>query len=330
MNSIKDTVSEKLSRLFSDSPSKSSDQQPQARPYTKEGSSLSSVISIFLPSMSFSKFKDGDDVKSLQSHSFTWRSKSFSWRDRPLERYAECDDHNDHTEEGENGLIRSSIGVLNESFYTPRCNEEPNSARSVASGFEPFEDAPDGDSLEQSMPNLVDDSVFISPDLYDFFQSSLPNIVKGCQWSLLYSTAKHGISLRTLIRMSANSSGPCLLITGDKQGAVFGGLLEAPLRPTAKRKYQGTVQSFVFTTVYGEPRLFRPTGANRYFYLCMNEILALGGGGHFALCLDGDLLSGNSGPCDTFGNLCLAHDEEFELKNVELWGFTHASRYLTS
>lgn len=28
MNAIKDTVSEKLSRLFSDSPSKSSDQQP--------------------------------------------------------------------------------------------------------------------------------------------------------------------------------------------------------------------------------------------------------------------------------------------------------------
>lgn len=89
-------------------------------------------------------------------------------------------------EEGENGLVRSSIGVLNESFYTPRCNEEPNSARSVASGFEPFEDAPDGDSLEQSMPNLVEDSVFISRELYDFFQSSLPNIVKGCQWSLLY------------------------------------------------------------------------------------------------------------------------------------------------
>lgn len=27
-------------------------------------------------------------------------------------------------------------------------------------------------------------------------------------------------------------------ITGDKQGAVFGGLLECPLKPTAKRKYQ--------------------------------------------------------------------------------------------
>ncbi|XP_059285549.1 uncharacterized protein LOC132039026 isoform X2 [Lycium ferocissimum] len=302
-------------------------QSYQARPCTKEGRSLSSVLSFFLPSTNFIKLKDQNDVKPLQSHSFTWRSKSFSWRDRPLERYGEFDDHNnDYKEEGENGFIRSDIGVVNESFYTPRCNNgEPNSARSVASGFEAFED-----SLEQSMPDLIDDSVFISLDLYDFFQSSLPNIVKGCQWTLLYSTAKHGISLRTLIRRSANTSGPCLLITGDKQGAVFGGLLDAPLRPTSKWKYQGTIQSFVFTTVYGEPRLFRPTGANRYFYLCMNEFLALGGGGHFALCLDGDLLSGNSGPCDTFGNSCLAHDEEFELKNVELWGFTHASRYLTS
>lgn len=110
-----------------------------------------------------------------------------------MDRYTECDDHNDykempndHTEEGENGFIRCSIGVVNESFYTPRCNGEPNSARSVASGFEPFEDAFDSDSLEQSMPNLIDDSVFISPELYAFFQSVLPNIVKGCQWSLLY------------------------------------------------------------------------------------------------------------------------------------------------
>lgn len=29
-------------------------------------------------------------------------------------------------------------------------------------------------------------------------------------------------------------------------------------------------------------------------------------------------LSGTSGACDTFGNLCLAHNEDFELKNVEV------------
>ncbi|KAI4373874.1 hypothetical protein MLD38_011939 [Melastoma candidum] len=73
------------------------------------------------------------------------------------------------------------------------------------------------------------------------------------------STLKHGISLRTLIRKSVDSSGPCLLIVGDKQGAVFGGMLQSLLRPTTKRKYQGSNQTFVFTTLHGQPRLFRAT-----------------------------------------------------------------------
>jgi len=30
-------------------------------------------------------------------------------------------------------------------------------------------------------------------------------------------------------------------------------------------------------------------GANRYFTVCSPDFLALGGGGHFALYLDGDL-----------------------------------------
>jgi len=138
------------------------------------------------------------------------------------------------------------------------------------------------------------------------------------------STWKHGISLRTLLRKTENIQGPCLLIVGDMQGAVFGGLLNSPLRPTEKRKYQGTNQTFVFTTIHGEPRLFRPTGKNRFYYLCLNDALAFGGGGNFALCVDEDLLHGSSGSCDTFGNSCLAYTPEFELKNVELWGFTHS------
>lgn len=144
------------------------------------------------------------------------------------------------------------------------------------------------------------------------------------------STLKHGISLRTLLRKSAELPGPCLLVAGDKQGAVFGAMLECPLTTTPKRKYQGTSQTFLFTTIYGQPRIFRPTGANRYYYMCMNEFLAFGGGGSFALCLDEDLLKATSGPSETFGNECLASSTEFELKNVELWGFAHASQYLSS
>ncbi|XP_010264889.1 PREDICTED: nuclear receptor coactivator 7-like [Nelumbo nucifera] len=219
---------------------------------------------------------------------------------------------------------------VSESKEIPKvCEEDENhaSGRDII-GFHKNEEATSAHVPVNPVPKLMDKSSFISAELFEFFEASLPNIVKGCQWALLYSMTKHGLSLRTLIRKSADLPGPCLLIVGDMQGAVFGGLLECPLKPTTTKKYQGTNQTFVFTTIYGQPRLFRATGANRYFYLCSDDLLALGGGGNFALCLDGDLLRGTSGPCETFGNLCLAHSPEFELKNVELWGFTHSSQYL--
>ncbi|RAL54531.1 hypothetical protein DM860_001659 [Cuscuta australis] len=327
MYSIKDRVSETLSRLFSDSPIQSVDNQPVAGPDSKDGKSLSSILSFVLPSSSFDRSNDQHDRTPVQSPSFTWRSRSFKLEDRPLERFDDCDFEEDYED---TPYSRSGNGV---SEFNRIClmngrteNIEPNSARSVASGYEVFEDAHGFDF--EAMPNLSQESLFVTPNLYEFLQASLPNIVKGCQWILLYSTNRDGVSLRTLIHKSTDASGPCLLITGDKEGAVFGGLLDAPLTPTAKAKYQGTNQTFVFTTIYGEPRLFRATGANRYFFLCTNEQLAFGGGEHFALSMDGDLLSGSSGPSETFGNSCLAHNQEFELKNVELWGFKHASRYL--
>ncbi|CAA0807592.1 Polyol transporter 5 [Striga hermonthica] len=275
------------------------------RQHVKIEKSPSSVLSFILPSASLDWIRTksrGNEVnnepKFSDSSSFKWKSKSFSWKNKPLEK--EC-----HLE-----------------------TTEPGSGTSSSSGSDVFEDAVAPHSFEKPLPSFLKDSLFISQDLFEFFEASLPNIVKGCRWVLMYSTVRDGISLHTLVRKSTCLNGPCLLITGDKQGAVFGGLLDCPLKPTSKRRYQGTNQSFVFTTLYGEPRLFRPTGTNRYFYLCLNELIALGGGANFALSLSEDLLSGTSGPCETFGNLCLAHNHEFELKNVELWGFTHASQYL--
>jgi len=176
--------------------------------------------------------------------------------------------------------------------------------------------------LEMSEPSLLLSKHF-SSDLC----SALPTLAQGRKWVLLYSTWKHGISLHTLYRRSTLCPGPCLLVVGDRQGAVFGGLLAGPLSPTSSKKYQGTTDSFVFTNVSGTPVLFRPTGVNRYFTLCSTDSLALGGGGHFALYLDGDLLHGSSSSSETFGNSCLAHTEDFELKDVELWGFAYATKY---
>ncbi|ESW17810.1 hypothetical protein PHAVU_007G270400 [Phaseolus vulgaris] len=213
-----------------------------------------------------------------------------------------------------------------------KSDEKDDASRKSRSSSEAFDELYEKHSPTtpiKPLPNFTDHSTFISHDLNQFFESCLPNTTKGCQRVLLYSTMKHGISLRTLLRNSAKLYGPGLLIAGDTQGAVFGGLVDCPMQPTAKRKYQGTNKAFVFTTVNGEPRLFRPTGVNRYYYLCLYDLVAFGGGGGSpALCLDEDLLTGSSGPCDTFGNMCLAHTSEFELKNVELWGFTYTSPYL--
>lgn len=300
MYSFKDKVTQKFSHLFANSPNSSS---PQDSPYSKEGKPLSSYLSYIIPSISFDGSKSSKHHHDRKSASDGYNYENFEYQD--------C-----------------SPGYNRVDFMKDDIINEDQASRRSSSSSEVFEEAngqQTPNTPKKSPFNLTDNSTFVSPDLYEFFESCLPNIVKGCQWVLLYSTLKHGISLRTLIRKSAELSCPGLLIVGDMQGAVFGGLLDCPLKPTAKRKYQGTNQAFVFTTIYGPPRLFRPTGTNRYYYMCLNDLLALGGGGNYALSLSEDLLTGTSGPCDTFGNLCLAHSPEFELKNVELWGFTHAS-----
>lgn len=38
-------------------------------------------------------------------------------------------------------------------------------------------------------------------------------------------------------------------VVGDRKGAVFGGLVEAPLRPTNKKKYQVLLKTYKFHSV---------------------------------------------------------------------------------
>ncbi|KAL4376230.1 hypothetical protein GQ457_02G009320 [Hibiscus cannabinus] len=178
-----------------------------------------------------------------------------------------------------------------------------------------------GDLPETSEPSLL-----LTEKTRNALYESLPAIVHGRKWLLLYSTWRHGISLSTLYRRSMLWPGLSLLVVGDRKGAVFGGLVEAPLKPTNK-KYQGTNSTFVFTDRPGDTVIFHPTGANRYFTLCSSEFLAIGGGGHFALYLDSDLLNGSSSFSETYGNPCLAFSEDFEVKEIELWGFVYGSKY---
>ncbi|KAM0038805.1 putative TLDc domain-containing protein [Helianthus debilis subsp. tardiflorus] len=177
------------------------------------------------------------------------------------------------------------------------------------------------------LPNMSEPSQLMTEDTRAALYVALPVLSQGKKWVLLYSTWRHGISLSTLYRRSNLCPGLSLLVVGDHKGAVFGGLVEAPLKPSTKKRYQGSNDTFVFTNTPGCPVIFRPTGINRYFTLCSTEYLALGGGNHFALYLDHDLLNGSSLASETYGNSCLSHTQDFEVKEIELWGFVYASEY---
>nr|KAJ0228335.1 hypothetical protein LSAT_V11C100035710 [Lactuca sativa] len=183
------------------------------------------------------------------------------------------------------------------------------------------------DFPSDKLPKMSKPSQLMTENTRSDLYVALPVLSQGKKWVLLYSTWRHGISLSTLYRRSNLCPGLSLLVVRDRKGAVFGGLVEAPLKPSTKKRYQGSNDTFVFTNTPGRPVIYRPTGVNRYFTLYSTEYLALGGGNHFALYLDSDLLNGSSLASETYGNSCLSHTQEFEVKEIELWGFVYASKY---
>lgn len=164
----------------------------------------------------------------------------------------------------------------------------------------------------------------------------LPGRTRLAAWQLAYSTRRDGISLRSLLRLAAGRS-PTVLAVRDGAGRVFGAFCAEAWRVAPR--YYGTGESFVFTALPppgpssleeealsdGDAppapavRAFRWSGRNAYFQLGQWEAIAVGGGGAYALKLDGELARGASGRCDTFGSPCLASAEEFDIMHVDLW-----------
>jgi len=197
------------------------------------------------------------------------------------------------------------IGGFKQATAAPKIDRETvNHTEPVAPVLE-LEETKEVASVS-SLPTMSETSVLLSEMMQSILYTSLPVLAQGRNWVLLY-------------RRSMLCPGFSLLVVGDKKGTVFGGLVEAPLQPSSSKKYQGTNNCFVFTNLHDRPVIYRPTGANNYFAVCSTDYLALGGGGHFALYLDGDLLTGSSSNSETFNNECLSHSPDFSVKDVEVF-----------
>ncbi|KAG8441712.1 hypothetical protein GDO86_010774 [Hymenochirus boettgeri] len=172
---------------------------------------------------------------------------------------------------------------------------------------------------ESFRPNLSDPSDLLQLDQIEKLTKHLPPRTIGYPWTLVYSTAKHGMSLKTLYRSMLGLDTPILLVIKDSDSQIFGALASEPFK--VSDCFYGTGETFLFTFC-PDFEVFKWTGDNMFFIKGDMDSLAFGGGGgEFALWLDGDLYHGRSHTCKTFGNSILSKKEDFIVQDIEIWAF---------
>ncbi|XP_068996213.1 TLD domain-containing protein 2 isoform X2 [Embiotoca jacksoni] len=170
---------------------------------------------------------------------------------------------------------------------------------------------------EYVVPVLSDHSQLLEDHHLKRLAAHMPARTQGYQWQLVYSTAVHGSSLKTLYRNMAGLDSPVLLVIKDMHKKVFGAFSSDPFR-VSKYCY-GTGETFLFS-FSPDFKAYRWTGENSYFMSGNFESLQIGGGGgRFALWLDADLYRGASFSCPTFHNAPLSTQEDFIVQDLEVW-----------
>ncbi|XP_075438601.1 oxidation resistance protein 1 isoform X6 [Ascaphus truei] len=192
---------------------------------------------------------------------------------------------------------------------TTREEVNPKQATSIRTDLEP----------ESFRPNLSDPSELLQVDQIEKLTKHLPPRTIGYPWTLVYSTAKHGMSLKTLYRTMLGLDTPVLLVIKDSDSQIFGALASEPFK--VSDCFYGTGETFLFTFC-PDFEVFKWTGDNMFFIKGDMDSLAFGGGGgEFALWLDGDLYHGRSHTCKTFENPTLSKKEDFIVQDIEIWAF---------
>jgi len=173
-------------------------------------------------------------------------------------------------------------------------------------------------SLGEVLPQLRPPSVLLNDHLVQQIAVNLPSRFRYCDWTLLYGTREHGISLNTLYSR-CKDQGASILVVEDNKANVFGGFVSDSWR--VEPHYYGTGESFLFS-LKPNVNFFHWTGKNNFIMCSRRDFISIGGGSHFGLWIDADFFHGSSGRSETFGNPCLGTAEDFQVCVVEVWGLT--------
>eukprot|EP00928_Gymnodinium_smaydae_P019374 TRINITY_DN17420_c0_g5_i1.p1 TRINITY_DN17420_c0_g5~~TRINITY_DN17420_c0_g5_i1.p1 ORF type:complete len:295 (-),score=23.95 TRINITY_DN17420_c0_g5_i1:434-1318(-) len=109
-----------------------------------------------------------------------------------------------------------------------------------------------GRSIEfEDLPEGTRKDVVLNPERFEFIREYLPTVLRFSEaWSLLYSPAFHGVSLRTMYKLLENADVPSIVImqesvTPSGVAPIFGGF--APEAWRQGRYYYGDNSCFAFT-----------------------------------------------------------------------------------
>lgn len=138
---------------------------------------MTSYFSYIIPSIGFDGSGPDEhqhEFKLIPSLPVRYKSRNLKCQDELLDSHTPCSNTVKEKKETQSDQAKDEI-------------LDAKASGGSTSSSEVFEEAVDHLSLQKpSLCNLMDESVFISPDLYEFLFSSIPNIVKGCQWVLIY------------------------------------------------------------------------------------------------------------------------------------------------
>eukprot|EP01132_Coremiostelium_polycephalum_P006110 gene6110-7614_t len=166
--------------------------------------------------------------------------------------------------------------------------------------------------------NFIGKSDILKHEDILWLQSFFPVRNYDEQFELVYSTNKHGISIRTFFSRLAGRS-PCVLVIRDDKYQVFGAYTSEPWNPESTVHY-GSGETFLYK-ITPIRKKFSWTRENDFFMLSKDNFISLGSGnkGGFGLWIDEDLLYGSSSKCDTFNNEVLSYSTDFKVLEIEVW-----------
>jgi hypothetical protein len=191
---------------------------------------------------------------------------------------------------------------------------------------------------QNSMPIIMIrefDTTAASHSDFAYLWSLIPPRLADFQPERIYSSNIHGRRLRTLYD-HVEYHEYCLIMIRDEEQHVFGAFCAGQLAHRTKtRTWFGTGESFLFT-LKPERQVFKWVGyqsANQgrtkstedFFIYADDERLQVGGSAepmNIGLCIQHDLNQGSTRQCDTYASRPLAAKEDFQIMEIEVFGFT--------